>query len=194
MRYLILFGPPGAGKGTQSQRIIQHFNLLHLATGDLLRSEIMNQTELGIQAKMFMDKGELVPDDLVIKMLKSKLEELHNKNGVVFDGFPRTIAQAKALDEMLKSQNQEISALVALTVPHDELLRRLSSRGLTSGRTDDAKVETIEHRLSIYHKKTTPVIDHYKEQKKYFPIEGVGKIDDISNLLIKTIESLMIGT
>lgn len=191
MSYLILFGPPGAGKGTQSQRIIQHFNLLHLATGDLLRSEIMNQTELGIQAKMYMDKGELVPDELVIKMLQSKLEELHTKNGVVFDGFPRTIAQAKALDKMLESQNQEISALVALTVPHDELLKRLSSRGLTSGRTDDANLETIEHRLNIYHKKTIPVIDHYRKQEKYFPIEGVGKIDDISSLLIQTIEPLM---
>ncbi|MEA1876117.1 MAG: adenylate kinase [Bacteroidota bacterium] len=193
MSYLILFGPPGAGKGTQSQRIIQHFNLLHLATGDLLRSEIMNQTELGIQAKLYMDKGELVPDELVIKMLQSKLEELHKKNGVVFDGFPRTIAQAKALDKMLESQNQEISALVALTVPNDELLRRLSSRGLTSGRTDDASLVTIEHRLNIYHKKTIPVIEHYREQGKYFPIEGVGKIDDISNLLIETIEPLMSG-
>jgi len=191
MSYLILFGPPGAGKGTQSQRIIQHFNLLHLATGDLLRSEIMNQTELGIQAKMFMDKGELVPDELVIKMLQSKLEELHNKNGVVFDGFPRTIAQAQALDKMLKSQNKEISALVALTVPHNELLKRLSSRGLTSGRTDDGDIKTIEHRLSIYHKKTMPVIDHYEKQNKYFPIEGVGKIDDISNLLIDTLEPLI---
>ncbi len=190
MSYLILFGPPGAGKGTQSQRIIQHFNLLHLATGDLLRSEIMNQTVLGIEAKKFMDKGELVPDELVIKILKAKLKELHNKNGVVFDGFPRTITQAKALDKMLKSQNTEISALVALTVPHNELLRRLSSRGLTSGRPDDADLKTIEYRLKIYHNKTAPVIDHYNKQGKYYPIEGVGRIDDISNSLIQTIESL----
>lgn len=192
MSYLILFGPPGAGKGTQSQRIIQHFNLLHLATGDLLRSEIMNQTKLGIQAKMFMDKGELVTDELVIEMLEAKLEELPTKNGVVFDGFPRTITQAQALDKMLSLQNQEINALVALTVPHDELLKRLSSRGLTSGRTDDADLKTIEHRLGIYHKKTIPVIEHYNKQNKYFPIEGVGKIDDISTRLIETIESLMI--
>ncbi len=188
MSYLILFGPPGAGKGTQSQRIIQHFNLLHLATGDLLRSEIMNQTEMGIKAKMFMDKGELVPDELAIEMLRLKLVELNNKNGVVFDGFPRTVAQAKELDIMLNAQDQEISALVALIVPHDELLKRLSSRGLTSGRTDDSNVKTIEHRLSIYHKKTKPVIEHYRAQGKYFPIEGVGKIDDISSLLIQTIE------
>lgn len=186
MSYLILFGPPGAGKGTQSQRIIQHFNLLHLATGDLLRSEIMNQTKLGIQAKMFMDKGELVTDELVIEMLEAKLEELPTKNGVVFDGFPRTITQAQALDKMLSLQNQEINALVALTVPHDELLKRLSSRGLTSGRTDDADLKTIEHRLGIYHKKTIPVIEHYNKQNKYFPIEGVGKIDDISTRLLQT--------
>lgn len=191
MTYLILFGPPGAGKGTQSKRIIQHFDLLHLATGDLLRSEIMNQTELGIAAKMYMDKGELVPDDLVIKMLRTKLDELHNKSGVVFDGFPRTIAQAKALDEMLAQDHEEISALVTLTVPHEELLKRLSSRGLTSGRTDDAELSTIEHRLTIYHNKTTPVIDHYQKQKKYFPVQGVGKIDEISTRLIETIEPLI---
>lgn len=191
MTYLILFGPPGAGKGTQSKRIIQHFDLLHLATGDLLRSEIMNQTELGIAAKRYMDKGELVPDDLVIKMLRTKLDELHNKSGVVFDGFPRTIAQAKALDEMLAQDHEEISALVTLTVPHEELLKRLSSRGLTSGRTDDAELSTIEHRLTIYHNKTIPVIDHYQKQKKYFPVQGVGKIDEISTRLIETIEPLI---
>lgn len=191
MSYLILFGPPGAGKGTQSQRMIQRFNLLHLATGDLLRSQIMNQTELGILAKSFMDKGELVPDDVVIEMLRLKLDELDDKNGVVFDGFPRTIGQAKALDQLMKSHNAEISALVALTVPHDELVKRLSSRGLTSGRSDDAELSTIEKRLRIYHNKTVPVIEHYDKQGKFFPVNGVGLIDEISNRLIETIEPLM---
>ena len=158
MNYLILFGPPGAGKGTQSQRIIQHFNLLHLATGELLRVQIMNQTELGKLAKSFMDKGELVPDDVVIEMLKNKLSELGNKNGVVFDGFPRTLAQAQALDDLMRSKNHEIPALITLTVPHEELVRRLSSRGLPSGRTDDASVETLEHRLQVYHNKTGQLI------------------------------------
>lgn len=191
MNYLILFGPPGAGKGTQSQRIIQHFDLLHLATGELLRNQIMNQTELGILAKSYMDKGELVPDDVVIEMLKTKLEELDNKNGVVFDGFPRTLAQAQALDDLMRSKNHEIPALITLQVPHDELVRRLSSRGLTSGRTDDATVETIEHRLEVYHNKTMPVIKHYDKLGKYFPVEGVGPIDEISCRLIKTIEPLL---
>lgn len=191
MNYLILFGPPGAGKGTQSQRIIQHFNLLQLATGDLLRSQIMNQTELGILAKSFMDNGELVPDDVVIEMLESKLRELNNKNGVVFDGFPRTITQAQALDNLMRSKNHDIPALITLIVPHEELLRRLSSRGLTSGRTDDSNLKTIENRLTVYHNKTAPVIEHYQKQGKYFPVEGVGPIDEISSRLIHTIEPLM---
>lgn len=190
MNYLILFGPPGAGKGTQSQRIIQHFDLLHLATGELLRSQIMNQTELGIQAKSYMDKGELVPDDVVIHMLENKLKELDYKNGVVFDGFPRTLAQAQALDELMRSKNHEIPALITLQVPHDELVRRLSSRGLTSGRTDDASIATIENRLKVYHNKTAPVIAHYDQLGKYYPVEGVGPIDEISSRLIRTIESL----
>lgn len=191
MNYLILFGPPGAGKGTQSQRIIQHFNLLHLATGDLLRSQIMNRTEMGLLAQSFMDKGELVPDEVVIKMLRSKLVELDSKNGVVFDGFPRTIGQATALDELMLSNKQKIPALITLTVPHEELVRRLSSRGLTSGRTDDAELATIEHRLQVYHNKTIPVIHHYEKQGKYFPVDGVGQIDEISSRLIKTIEPLL---
>jgi adenylate kinase len=191
MNYLILFGPPGAGKGTQSQRIIQHFDLLHLATGDLLRNQIMNQTELGILAKSYMDKGELVPDDVMIEMIRKKLKQLDNKNGVVFDGFPRTMAQAQALDNLMRSQNQNIPALITLIVPHDELVRRLSSRGLTSGRTDDAELSTIENRLRVYHNKTAPVIEHYNQQAKYFPIEGVGPIDEISKRLIDTIEPLM---
>jgi len=191
MNYLILFGPPGAGKGTQSQRIIQHFDLLHLATGDLLRNQIMNQTELGILAKSFMDKGELVPDDVVIKMLRKKLEEIDTKNGVVIDGFPRTITQAQALDDLMRSKNHNIPALITLIVPHDELVRRLSSRGLTSGRTDDADVSTIENRLKVYHDKTSPVIQHYDKQGKYFPIEGVGPIDEISKRLIETINPII---
>ena len=191
MNYLILFGPPGAGKGTQSQRIIQHFDLLHLATGDLLRNQIMNQTELGILAKSFMDKGELVPDDVVIEMLRNKLEEIDTKNGVVIDGFPRTITQAQALDDLMRSKNHNIPALITLIVPHDELVRRLSSRGLTSGRTDDADNATIENRLKVYHDKTAPVIQHYDKQGKYFPIEGVGPIDGISLKLIETIEPII---
>jgi len=191
MNYLILFGPPGAGKGTQSQRIIQHFDLLHLATGDLLRNQIMNQTELGILAKSFMDKGELVPDDVVIEMLRNKLEEIDTKNGVVIDGFPRTIKQAQALDDLMRSKGHNIPALITLIVPHEELVRRLSSRGLTSGRTDDAEISTIENRLKVYHDKTAPVIQHYDKQDKFFPIEGVGPIDEISRRLIETIEPII---
>ncbi len=191
MTHLILFGPPGAGKGTQSQRIIQHFDLLHLATGDLLRSEIMNQTNLGIKAKAYMDEGELVPDDLVIDIIDKKLLDLGNKKGVVFDGFPRTIPQAEALDALLHSRSETISGLVELKVPHDELIKRLNSRGLTSGRADDASQSTIEHRLDIYHQKTSPIIAYYDKKNKHLPVQGVGKIDEISDRLIKAIESVL---
>ncbi len=190
MNYLILFGPPGAGKGTQSKRIIQHFDLLHLATGDLLRSEIMDQTPMGIEAKRYMDHGELVPDDLVIDIIEKKLLDLSNKKGVVFDGFPRTIPQAQALDRMLAKRGESISGLVELKVPHEELLTRLTSRGLTSGRTDDASRDTIEHRLEIYHQKTKPIVEYYAKQGKHLPIHGVGIIDEISRRLIEAIESV----
>ncbi|MBT3242326.1 MAG: adenylate kinase [Bacteroidetes bacterium] len=191
MIHLILFGPPGVGKGTQSQRIIQHFDLLHIASGDLLRIQIMNQSDLGIKAKLYMDKGELVPDEIVISMIESILSSLDGKNGVVFDGFPRTPPQAEALDGLLKSRGEEISALVALKVPKEELVKRLESRGLTSGRADDSSIKTIENRLKVYDNKTSPVIKHYSEQGKYHPVNGVGMIDDVSKRLIDIIEPIV---
>jgi adenylate kinase len=188
---LILFGPPGVGKGTQSQILIEHFNLAYLATGDILRTSIANQTPLGIEAAKYMDRGELVPDKIVIGMIERRMNMFSDKNGVILDGFPRTIPQAAALDGLLKGRNDSLTAVMALVVPHDVLVERLLNRGKTSGRTDDAKVETIENRIRIYHNKTEPLIRYYAEKDLYFAINGVGKIEEITHRLIENIESLV---
>ena len=188
---LILFGPPGVGKGTQSQILIEHFNLAYLATGDILRNSIANQTPLGIEAAKYMNRGELVPDKVVIGMIERRMNMFSDKNGVILDGFPRTIPQAEALGRMLENRNDSITAVMALVVPHTELVERLLNRGKTSGRPDDAKVETIENRIKIYHSKTEPLIRYYAEKDLYFAINGVGKVDEITHRLIENIESLL---
>lgn len=175
---LVLFGPPGAGKGTQSENLIAHYKLLHLSTGDLLRSEIASHTELGIKAKQFIDEGKLVPDEVVIGMIEAKLKEAQNKNGIIFDGFPRTTNQAVALDEMLTRLGTSITKMVSLEVSQDELMKRLLLRGQTSGRTDDNE-ETIQKRIAEYESKTRPVADYYKAQNKLVSVEGVGSVEEI---------------
>ena len=189
---LILFGPPGVGKGTQSQILIEHFNLAYLATGDILRNSIANQTPLGIEAKKYMDRGELVPDKLVTGMIERRMNMFADKNGVILDGFPRTIPQAKSLDAMLNNRNDKLTAVMALVVPHDELVVRLLNRGLTSGRPDDAKETTIENRIKIYHNKTEPLTRYYSEQDLFFAINGVGRVEEITRRLIENIESLLV--
>jgi adenylate kinase len=190
MIHLILFGPPGAGKGTQAQALVDHFKFMHISTGDLLRSEIASQTELGLEAKRFIDAGELVPDETVIGMIRILLERICTVPGVIYDGFPRTVAQAIELDKMLTSCKEGITALLSLEVPHDELVKRLLLRGESSGRTDDADVATIENRITVYEAKTQPLIDYYSKLGKYHPIEGVGTIEEISGRLIKAVENL----
>ena len=190
MLNLVLFGPPGAGKGTQADFLIEKFKLIHLSTGDLLRSQIAAETEMGIEAKSYMDKGFLAPDSIVIEMIKSKLHENWETNGYVFDGFPRTVAQAKALDELLESHNIPISGMLCLLVNKEELIDRLMSRGKTSGRPDDQDVSIIENRIRIYHEKTEPLREYYKTQSKYFKIDGTGTIEEITHRLIETIETL----
>lgn len=188
---LILFGPPGVGKGTQSQILIEHFNLAYLATGDILRNSIARQTPLGIEAQTYMDRGELVPDKIVTGMIERRMNMFSDKNGIILDGFPRTEPQAKSLDEMLKARNDKLTAVMSLVVPHDKLVDRLLNRGKTSGRPDDAKVETIENRIKIYHNKTEPLIRHYSKQDLFFAISGVGEVEQITNRLIDNIESLL---
>lgn len=180
MLNLVLFGPPGAGKGTQSQLLIDKYKLIHLSTGDLLRNEISNGTTLGLEAKKIMDEGQLVPDKVVIGMISNKLDEGKEANGFIFDGFPRTVAQAEALDALLESRNDSISGMIALIVDEDELEKRLLARGKESGRPDDANQEIIRKRILEYKSKTTPVANYYKEQGKLQSIKGVGSIEEIA--------------
>lgn len=188
---IILFGPPGSGKGTQSANLITKFGLLHLSTGDLLRSEIEAKTPLGLEAKKVMDQGILVPDEVVIGMISSKLDANPEARGFIFDGFPRTTAQAEALDKLLSLKKTAISNVLALEVPEDELIARLLNRGITSGRSDDANEDVIRARIVEYHNKTAPVADHYAKYGKFKKIKGEGSVDEIFDRLSKEIETLV---
>lgn len=187
MLNLILFGPPGAGKGTQSDKIKEHFDLVHLSTGDIFRYNIKNNTELGQTAKGYMDKGELVPDAVTIKMLESEVDKHRDGNGFIFDGFPRTVAQAEALDKFLATKQTEISKMVALEVEDDELKQRLLERGKTSGRPDDQDENIIKNRIVEYNRKTAPLKTYYKNQNKFKAVDGMGTIEEITERLIKAI-------
>lgn len=177
---LILFGPPGAGKGTQSALIKEKFDLVHLSTGDMFRFHLKNETELGKLAKTYMDAGNLVPDQVVIDMIDKKLEEEKDANGFIFDGFPRTIDQAKALDELLEKKGWKIDKMVSLEVDEDELVKRLLLRGQESGRKDDQDESVIRNRMKVYEEQTAPLKDYYKAQGKHSPVEGVGSIEEIN--------------
>jgi adenylate kinase len=190
MLNLVLFGPPGAGKGTQSQNLIDNYQLIHLSTGDLLRGEIAQGTALGMEAKKLMDQGILVPDEVVIGMISNKLDSNKDAKGFIFDGFPRTVAQAEALDTLLASKQSAITGMIALEVADDELERRLLLRGKESGRPDDANPEVIRKRIVEYNTKTAPVANFYKAQNKFYSIAGVGQIDEIFASLCQVINTL----
>jgi adenylate kinase len=190
MLNLVLFGPPGAGKGTQSQKLIEKYNLVHLSTGDILRNEIVNGTALGTEAKKLMDKGVLVPDAVVIGMISNKLDAEPSAEGFIFDGFPRTISQAEALDSLLASKNTRISGMIALEVDSTELLHRLLLRGKASGRPDDANPEVISKRIEEYNTKTAPVANFYKSQGKYTSVHGIGTIDEIFSSICEVVDSV----
>lgn len=190
MLNIVLFGPPGAGKGTQSQKLIDKYSLIHLSTGDLLRSEITAGTELGLKAKSLMDNGLLVPDEVVIGMISNKVQENRNAGGFIFDGFPRTVPQAQGLDKLLMEQGTEISCMIALKVDDEELTKRLLLRGKTSGRPDDQNEELIRKRVDEYNTKTTPVADYYSGQGKYFAVDGIGEIEEIFGAICEQIDSL----
>ena len=185
---LILFGPPGSGKGTQSEKLIAKYGLKHLSTGDLLRYEISRQTALGKEAQNFMDKGQLVPDEVVIGMISSALDGNPDAQGFLFDGFPRTAAQAKALDKLLKVKNAPIAVMLALDVSEEELIKRLLKRGQTSGRSDDNNENVIRARILEYLNKTTVVADYYKKFDKVVMVKGEGTVDEIFNRLCKEID------
>ncbi len=189
---LILFGPPGSGKGTQSENLISRYGLKHLSTGDLLRSEIARQTPLGLEAKNFMDKGQLVPDEVVIGMISSALDQNPQAKGFLFDGFPRTSAQAEALDKLLELKHTSISVMLALDVSEEELVKRLLKRGETSGRSDDTNEQVIRARITEYHNKTAAVADYYRKFDKVRMVKGEGTIDDIFNSLCQEIDKRMV--
>ncbi len=190
MTNLVLFGPPGAGKGTQANFLKERYNLEHISTGDVFRFNIKNETALGMLAKSYMDKGELVPDQVTIDMLNAEVEKNADANGFIFDGFPRTDAQAKALDELMETKDSSINAMIALEVDDDVLVERLLERGKTSGRPDDADESIIRNRIKEYYTKTAILKDYYSKQDKYFGVDGIGSIENITVRLSKVIDAL----
>ncbi len=190
MLNIVLFGPPGSGKGTQAENIISKYNLVHLSTGDMLRAEIAAQTKLGLEAKTLMDKGDLVPDGVVIGMIENKLNANSSAAGFVFDGFPRTVKQAEALDELLAKRNIPIKVVLSLYVSEEELTRRILKRGATSGRTDDQNETIVKNRVAEYRTKTEPLAKYYEAQGKLRQIIGEGTVEEISELLNKEIDKI----
>ena len=189
MLNIVIFGAPGSGKGTQSERIVEKDGINHISTGDVLRAEIKNGTELGKTAKGYIDQGQLIPDELMIDILASVFDSFKDSKGVIFDGFPRTIAQAEALKKMLAERGQDVSVMLDLEVPEDELMVRLIKRGKDSGRADDNE-ETIKKRLHVYHSQTSPLIDWYKNEKKYQHINGLGTMDGIFADICEAVDKL----
>jgi adenylate kinase len=190
MTNIVLFGPPGAGKGTQANFLKVKYNLVHISTGDVFRYNIKNETALGMLAKSYMDKGDLVPDKVTIDMLNAEVEKNADANGFIFDGFPRTDAQAKALDELMDSKDSQINAMIALEVEDEILVKRLLERGKTSGRPDDADESIIRNRITEYYNKTVILKDYYSDKDKYFGINGVGSIEEITQRLSAVIDKL----
>ncbi len=190
MKNIVLFGPPGSGKGTQAEVLKDIYNLVHISTGDVFRYNIKNESTLGKLAKSYMDDGNLVPDDVTINMLKAEVEKHPDVHGFIFDGFPRTESQAKALDVFLNEKNEPIKGMVALEVPEDLLVERLLNRGLTSGRTDDQDVSKIRNRFKEYQTKTAVLQDYYAKQNKYFGVNGVGSIEDITERICQVIDKM----
>jgi adenylate kinase len=186
---LVLFGPPGSGKGTQSTSIINQYGLVHISTGDILRVEVSNSTPLGLEAKKFMDVGALVPDEVVIGMIGAKLDETKESNGYIFDGFPRTVAQAEALDKLLEFKKAPINLVLSLAVPEEELIGRIVNRGKDSGREDDNEA-TARKRFQEYLNKTAPVADYYSNQEKLIEVEGLGSVDEIFHKICLEIDEV----
>ena len=189
MKNFVLFGKPGSGKGTQAEHLSEKYKLYHISTGDLFRKNISQNTNLGLLAQSYMDKGELVPDEVTIKMLENEIKENPQSKGFLFDGFPRTIAQAESLDKFLKSINMQINATIALDVDEEELISRIIDRGKTSNRSDDQDIEKIQNRFNEYNMKTSTLSKYYKDQKKFFEVDGSGSVDEITKRLFELIDS-----
>ena len=190
MTNIILFGPPGAGKGTQANFLKEKYNLVHISTGDVFRYNIKNETDLGKLAKSFMDKGKLVPDEITIDMLSNEVDKNCDANGFIFDGFPRTEAQAEALGHLMDDKDTQIDAMVALEVDDEVLVKRLLERGKTSGRADDADESIIRNRIKVYYNETAILKDYYEKQSKYYGVHGVGSIEEITERLSEVIDKI----
>ena len=190
MLNIVLFGPPGAGKGTQSEKIIDKYHLVHISTGDLFRKHTSEGTELGLLARKYMDNGDLVPDDVVIKMVEVKINTETEAKGFIFDGFPRTVNQAEALDELMKRKNMGITGMVSLEVDEEELKKRILERAKTSGRIDDQDEEKINNRIRVYNEETLPVANYYDNQDKLYPRYGVGSIESIFDNITSVLDKL----
>ncbi|MEM0991835.1 MAG: adenylate kinase [Bacteroidota bacterium] len=190
MKNIIIFGPPGSGKGTQAKKLVEQYGLLHISTGDLFRYEMGNDTPLGLAAKEYIRKGDLVPDEVTIGMLKNKVNANPDAKGIIYDGFPRNINQAEALDEFLKEKGATVGIVLALEVEDEELVNRLKERGKTSGRSDDTDESIIRNRLSVYHEETAPVFNFYRAKGKGVKIDGVGTIDAITTRLALEVDRL----
>ena len=188
---IVIFGKPGSGKGTQANFLKEKYNLYHISTGDLFRKNISNQTKLGIEAKSYLDNGDLVPDSVTIKMLENEVLSNKEVNGYIFDGFPRTLNQAESLDDFLSSINLKINATIALDVNEDELITRLLDRGKTTNRSDDQDIEKIKNRFKEYNTKTSILINFYSKQDKFFSVDGKGSVNDITSRLFGLVDSLI---
>lgn len=191
MLNIVLFGPPGAGKGTQAETLIEKYGLVHISTGDVFRA-LDPESELGKLAKSYADKGNLVPDEVTIEILEAEVQKYPDAKGVIYDGFPRTIAQAEALDKFLAAKSTGIAGMIALEVAEDELRKRLADRAVKSGRPDDADPEIIQNRIDVYNKQTAPVAGYYQEQGKYTAIDGIGSIEEIFNKICTAIDGLTV--
>ena len=189
MLNILIFGPPGCGKGTQSELLVSKYNLKHLSTGDIFRDNIKNETSLGLEAKAFIEKGQLVPDSITIGMLNKEMMSINNLNGFLFDGFPRTIKQAQSLDQLLLKLNQEISLMICIEVPESELIKRLLIRGESSNRKDDQNKEIITNRIEIYKEQTEILKDYYLTQNKFFSVDGTSSIQEVKEKIFSLIDS-----
>jgi len=187
MLNIVLFGPPGSGKGTQSEKIIEKYKLVHISTGDLLREEVAAQTELGVKAKSIMDRGELVSDEIVIGMIRKKVEENREGPGFIFDGFPRTVEQARELRKVLSDYDEQVTVMISLEVPREELVKRLLKRGKETGRSDD-NMETINNRIDVYNNQTLPVTYYYEKMRRHIPVDGIGSIEKIFGRIVEVID------